>query len=117
MQTFPKVSDLCSVAGISFPLTVEACDPNTKTASLKGEHPQTGMEVVLPLVCLSLLQEPRETLAFKTGDFVQLKSGSPVLVVSGIDDEGKLFRCIAWIEQAQAFTEIWASGGALRKAI
>ena len=55
MHTLPQIGELVTVAGITFPLTLKEYTPATKSASLFGEHPETGMEVVLPRVCLSLL--------------------------------------------------------------
>lgn len=55
MQTLPKIGEKATVAGIAFPLTVLSYSPATRTASLAGEHPDTGMEVSLPRVCLTLL--------------------------------------------------------------
>jgi hypothetical protein len=81
MQTLPKIGDLATVAGISFPLTVESYDYNTLLANLKGKHPETGMEVVVPLVCLSLLHTG-PTLFI--GQLAVLNSGGPWLTVAEI---------------------------------
>ena len=62
MQTLPQVGEQAFVAGISFPLTVEKYNQSDRTASLKGEHPQNGMEVLLPRVCLTLLHTSRRSL-------------------------------------------------------
>jgi len=80
MQTLPKVGDTTTIAGISFPLTVVSYDPNTLLANLKGEHPVTGVEVLLPKVCLSLLRDPNEC-PYAIGQFARLKSHGPLMTV------------------------------------
>ncbi len=81
MQTLPEVGQTTTVAGISFPLTVESYDPNTLTANLRGEHPVTGVEVLLPKVCLSRLDAPSFA---SLGQLARLKSGSPLLTITAI---------------------------------
>jgi hypothetical protein len=81
MQTLPEVGQQTTITGISFPLTVESYDPNTLTANLRGEHPESGVEVLVPKVCLSRLYMP----AFPfVGQLACLNSGSPFLTIVAI---------------------------------
>jgi uncharacterized protein YodC (DUF2158 family) len=87
MQTLPAVGEKARVAGIDFPLTVEAYDTNTRTAFLKAEHPDTGIEVLLPRVCLDQLlppDEPATELQHAIGHYARLKSYGPLMTVTEI---------------------------------
>ena len=103
MQTLPKIGDPATVAGITFPLTVESYDPNTLTANLKGEHPETGMEVLAPRVCLSLVHDGP---TLHIGQLARLNSGGPWMTITAIypplptDPEGApwLIDCCYFLE-------------------
>jgi hypothetical protein len=83
MQSLPKIGEPAMVAGIHFPLTVQSFCQDTRSAFLKGEHPETGMEVLLPRVCLKLLHVPtQETkFAYAVGQYARLKSYGPLMTV------------------------------------
>jgi uncharacterized protein YodC (DUF2158 family) len=84
MQTLPKVGEPAYVAGISFPLIVESFSQETRSASLKGEHPESGVQVHLPSVCLTELHAVAHLAA---GDTARLKSGGPAVTVANIEDD------------------------------
>jgi hypothetical protein len=87
MQTLPKVGESATVPGISFPLVVETYNELTRMASLKGEHPETGMEVLVPKVCFSEVHAsatpPKPLMEIGQGAF--LKSGGPLMTIVSID--------------------------------
>lgn len=85
MQTLPNIGELATVACISFPLTVESFSEATRTAALSGTHPETGMEVQLPRVCLSLLLPSDATPIVTIGQSAVLKSGGPRMTVAEVD--------------------------------
>jgi uncharacterized protein YodC (DUF2158 family) len=99
MQTLPKLGQSATVAGISFPLIIQSYCENTRSAFLKGENPDNGMEVLLPRVCISEIftQETVEP-AFKVGDTVRLASGSPWLTIICEGESEYCFDCAAWPE-------------------
>ena len=81
MQTLPIVGETAFVPGIDFPLTVESYDPNSLTANLRGEHPRSGMEVLVPRVCL---QEVHSSPVHKVGQYARLKSYGPLMTVAEV---------------------------------
>jgi uncharacterized protein YodC (DUF2158 family) len=74
------------VAGISFPLIVQAYYENTRTVYLKGNHPESGTEVLVPNVCLSELQTPGPPVepVYAIGQFARLKSHGPLMTVAEV---------------------------------
>lgn len=85
MQTLPNIGDQATIAGFPFPLTVDSFSEATRTAALSGEHPETGLEVVLPRVCLSLLLPADAAPVYAIGQSAVLKSGGPLMTVSDIE--------------------------------
>ena len=82
MEITHKQGDLVSVAGISFPLTLLSINYNTNTASLGGENPYLGSDVMLPQVCVTQLRSVPAPIAI--GQLAQLNSGGPLLTVTAI---------------------------------
>lgn len=78
MQTLPKVGEPAFVHGISFPLVLESISEETRLASLKGEHPISGVEVQLSRVCLS---ELHDAPLYAIGQYARLKSYGPLMTV------------------------------------
>ena len=84
MQTLPKVGEPTMVAGISFPLTLLSINENTHTASLGGQHPESGAEVLLSKVCLDFLCPVEPAIVLAIGQYARLKSGGPLMTIVDI---------------------------------